>query len=67
MSFSCPHYDFGGESCWRLGKPCVPGRPGCVLRHNSVFATPVEERLEAEREREPRSHGPKAPLPDREG
>ena len=29
----------------RVCKPCVPGQPGCVLRNNSVFAVPVEERL----------------------
>jgi hypothetical protein len=51
MSFSCPHFDFDREGCWRLDKPCVPGRPGCVLRGNSVFAVPVEERLEAEARR----------------
>jgi hypothetical protein len=34
------------ETCLRVGQPCVPGRAGCVLRANSVFAVPVEERLE---------------------
>jgi hypothetical protein len=33
------------DYCLRLRTDCVPGRPGCVLRHNSVFVTPVEERL----------------------
>jgi hypothetical protein len=51
MSFSCPHFDYDREGCWRLGKPCVPGRPGCVLRSNSVFRTPVEERLKEEAQR----------------
>ncbi len=36
----------------RTDKDCVPGRPGCVLRENSVFAVPVEERLR-ERGEEP--------------
>ena len=46
VSFSCPHYEFSDESCWRLNKPCVPGRPGCVLRKNSVFLVPAEERIQ---------------------
>jgi len=50
MTFSCPHFDMDHEYCMRLSRPCVPGRPGCVLRNNSVFATPVEDRL-AEPER----------------
>ena len=51
MSFSCPYFDFRDGSCSRLRADCVPGRPGCVLRENSVFLVPVEERLR-ERERE---------------
>ncbi len=51
MSFSCPHFRFQDGWCQRVERPCVPGRPGCVLRANSVFAVPVEERLEDERER----------------
>lgn len=46
MSFSCPHFEMVEEKCLRVGQPCVPGRPGCVLRANSVFAVPVDERLE---------------------
>jgi len=49
MSFSCPHFDMERETCMRLVCRCVPGQPGCVLRHNSVFAIPAEQRL-AERE-----------------
>jgi hypothetical protein len=65
MSFSCPHYDFSGEgSCIRLEKPCVPGRPGCVLRRNSRFLVPVEERLEGESSK---PHPPATPRQDREG
>ncbi len=52
-SFSCPHFDMERDTCMRLDAPCVPGRLGCVLRRNSVFAVPVEERL-AEREQESR-------------
>ena len=44
-SFSCPHYDHDRDDCLRLGAECVPGRPGCVLFGNSVFALPWEERL----------------------
>lgn len=29
----------------RVQAECVPGRPGCVLRANSRFLVPVEERL----------------------
>jgi hypothetical protein len=44
-SFSCPNFDMEREHCLRLQAECVPGRPGCVLRANSVFAVPWEERL----------------------
>ena len=45
MSFSCPHFRLDDEHCARLKTDCVPGRRGCVLEGNSVFAVPVEERL----------------------
>ena len=48
-SFSCPHYDDEHDICQRVGDLCVPGRPGCVLFKNSVFAVPWEERLAAKR------------------
>ncbi len=48
-SFSCPHYDDAHDTCQRVGDLCVPGRPGCVLFTNSVFAVPWEERLAAKR------------------
>lgn len=48
-SFSCPHYDEEHDTCQRVGDLCVPGRPGCVLFKNSVFAVPWEERLAAKR------------------
>lgn len=48
-SFSCPNYVMERDFCMKVRAACVPGRPGCVLRNNSVFAVPVEERL---RERE---------------
>lgn len=44
-SFSCPHFDMASDYCLRLRTDCVPGRPGCVLSNNSVFAVPVEERI----------------------
>ncbi|MHB8898804.1 MAG: hypothetical protein ACYC6Y_08670 [Thermoguttaceae bacterium] len=33
----------------KIRAECVPGRPGCVLRHNSVFAVPWELRLAEKR------------------
>lgn len=53
MSFSCPHFRINDDYCLRLKTDCVPGRPGCVLAGNSVFAVPVEQRLR-EREEENR-------------
>ena len=49
-SFSCPHFEMESDYCQRLHTDCVPGRPGCVLRNNSVFAVPVEERIRAKAE-----------------
>lgn len=49
MTFSCPHFDMDHQVCMKLQQPCVPGRPGCVLRRNSVFKVPAEERI-AERQ-----------------
>ena len=46
-SFSCPHNDMEHDYCMKVRAACVPGRPGCVLRNNSVFAVPVEERIRA--------------------
>ena len=48
MSFSCPHFDLNKDYCYRVKTGCIPGRPGCVLQHNSVFAVPVEERIQAQ-------------------
>ncbi|OQC67741.1 MAG: iron-sulfur cluster repair di-iron protein [Verrucomicrobia bacterium ADurb.Bin006] len=45
MSFFCPHFDIEKDYCLALEADCVPGRPGCVLRNNSVFYIPAEERL----------------------
>ncbi len=44
-SFSCPHYNERDGTCRRVTDDCVPGRTGCVLRNNSKFAVPVEERI----------------------
>lgn len=46
MTFSCPHLDMIDEWCRRLDSDCVPGRKGCVLRNNSTFDVPAEERIE---------------------
>lgn len=51
MSFSCPNFDMEHDYCMRVKADCVPGRPGCVLRQNSVFAIPAEDRLR-EKDRE---------------
>jgi len=45
MSFSCPHFEIARDACLRLKTDCVPGRPGCVLGQQAVFAVPVEERI----------------------
>lgn len=50
MSFSCPHFRPDDEYCLRLKTDCVPGRSGCVLGKNVVFATPVEERIRLKEE-----------------
>jgi hypothetical protein len=55
MSFSCPNFDMERDYCMRLHADCVPGRPGCVLARNSVFAVPPEERLRAKEEAKERS------------
>jgi hypothetical protein len=49
-SFSCPHFDMQREYCFSLQTDCVPGRPGCLLSKNSVFAVPVEERIRCARD-----------------
>ena len=38
MSFACPHFDIDRDGCFRLRADCLPGRLGCVLRDNSLFA-----------------------------
>ena len=45
MTFTCPHFDLARNFCLRLHADCVPGRPGCVLAKNSVFAVPAAERV----------------------
>jgi hypothetical protein len=55
-SFSCSHFDTEIGWCLKLRTDCVPGRPGCVLRHNSVFAVPVEERIREKAEARQRKH-----------
>jgi hypothetical protein len=34
------------DFCTKVQTDCVPGRPGCVLHHNSVFAIPWQQRLQ---------------------
>lgn len=45
MTFTCPHLRPEDEWCLLLKTDCVCGRPGCVMRHTSVFLVPVEERI----------------------
>jgi hypothetical protein len=49
-SFSCPNFDMQREYCMKLRTDGVPGRPGCVLSGNSVFAVPAEERIRQKEE-----------------
>lgn len=50
MSFSCPHFETREDQCLRLKTDCVPGRPGCVIGGDAVFAVPVEVRIRAKEE-----------------
>ena len=60
MSFSCPHFRPEDEACLRLKTDCVPGRPGCVLPADTVFAVPAAERIRL-REEEKRRSAPALP------
>lgn len=50
MSFSCPHFRPNDEHCLRLNTDCVPGRRGCVIGKETVFAVPAEERVRLKEE-----------------
>jgi hypothetical protein len=50
MSFSCPHFRPNDEHCLRLNTDCVPGRRGCVLPADTVFAVPAAERVRLKEE-----------------
>ena len=54
-SFSCPHFDMKRDYCTRVREACVPGRPGCVLCQNSVFAISAEERIRAREDQDKQS------------
>jgi hypothetical protein len=49
-SFSCPNFEMQRDYCMKLKTDCVPGRPGCVLARNSVFAVPAEVRIREKEE-----------------
>ena len=49
MNFSRSHFWPDEDRGLRLKTDCVPGRLGCVLEDNAVFAVPAEQRV---RERE---------------
>ena len=55
MSFACPHFTPDPDACLRVRCECIPGRPGCAIAKNTVFATPWEERLQARLEEKQRS------------
>lgn len=46
MSFYCPYFDEPNDRCTRLGKTCVPGRRGCVLRGKVEFLVDPDQRAE---------------------
>jgi hypothetical protein len=50
MSFSCPHFRPDDEHCLRLNTVCVPGRRGCVIGAEAVFAVPAEVRVKEKEE-----------------
>lgn len=50
MSFSCPHFRPDDEYCLRLKTDCVPGRHGCVIGKDTVFAVPAEIRVREKEE-----------------
>jgi hypothetical protein len=51
MTFSCPNYDLKTETCQRLNKLCVAGRPGCVLQGKVDFGEDIEVRIKRAEER----------------
>lgn len=53
-SWSCPNFNLSRDHCERLNKPCVLGRPGCVLPKTLVFATPLDVRIREADEAEQR-------------
>lgn len=50
MSFSCPHFRLDDEFCLRLKTDCVPGRKGCVISADTVYAVPAEVRVREKEE-----------------
>ncbi|WP_199226760.1 hypothetical protein [Opitutus sp. ER46] len=62
MSFSCPHFRPDDEYCLRLHTDCVPGRRGCVIGKDTVFAVAAEVRVR-EKEEEKRRRALAALLP----
>lgn len=55
MSFSCPFFRPGDDYCLRLKTDCVPGRRGCVLPRDTVFAVAAEERVRLKEEEKRRT------------
>lgn len=50
MSFSCPHFRLNDEWCLRLNTDCIPGRRGCILPKDTVYAVPPEVRVREKEE-----------------
>jgi hypothetical protein len=64
MAWECPHLDQQDDTCRRLKQACVPGRPGCALPKNLVFAVPAEVRL-AELSQQAQAQQTVGPDPDK--
>lgn len=60
-SWSCPHFDEAADHCRRVKAACVPGRKGCILPKNLVFATPPQLRVQQREAQAP----PTPPEPSR--
>lgn len=51
MTFSCPNYNLSTETCQRLNKLCVAGRPGCVLEGKVEFGEDIDLRIKRAEDR----------------
>jgi hypothetical protein len=51
MTFSCPNFDLSTDTCLRLNKLCVAGRPGCVLYGKADFGEDLDTRIKRAEDR----------------